>query len=456
MKKYLLPLLLVITTLSYGQKFEQASKNAEKDLKSSLSELAELRKVVVDERIPLSNELNTLESEAIQKRQDASHAARLRDNRNVDLRGFENRIARLKDNNNYLSSLLGDYIRRFETQVHIGELQLFEEIITEAKNSQDNINLSGSDKFKTQLAVIDLALDRVTDIVGGNTFSGKAIMPDGLYEEGNFIVIGPIAYFASNQGIAGMAELALGSTNAVVQDIGEEHYESIATLANTGKGNAPIDTTLGDALKLAATEETIIEHIKKGGVVMFPILGLAAFALLIAIFKWFELSGVKAAQENDVSIILKHLKDGEKEKALAHAKSVRGPVGEMLTSAVENADRDKEILEEVIYEQIITTQPKLERMLPLIQVTAATAPLLGLLGTVTGMIKTFRLITVFGTGDAKSLSTGISEALITTEFGLIVAIPAIILGAILTRKARSVVASMEQTAVSFVNGVINK
>ena len=95
-------------------------------------------------------------------------------------------------------------------------------------------------------------------------------------------------------------------------------------------------------------------------------------------------------------------------------------------------------------------------MLPLIQVTAATAPLLGLLGTVTGMIKTFRLITVFGTGDAKSLSTGISEALITTEFGLIVAIPAIILGAILSRKAKSVVASMEQTAVSFVNGVIKK
>ena len=125
-------------------------------------------------------------------------------------------------------------------------------------------------------------------------------------------------------------------------------------------------------------------------------------------------------------------------------------------AAVENANQDKELLEEVIYEQIITTQPKLERMLPLIQVTAATAPLLGLLGTVTGMIKTFRLITVFGTGDAKSLSTGISEALITTEFGLIVAIPAIILGAILSRKAKSVVASMEQTAVSFVNGVIKK
>ena len=188
MKKYLLPLLLGITTLSFGQTFEQASKNAEKDLEDSLSELTDLREQVVDERIPLSNELNSLESNAIQKRQDASHAARLRDNRNVDLRGFENRIARLKDNNNYLSSLLGDYIRRFETQVHISELQLFEEIIDEAKYSQENINLSGTDKFKAQLAVINLALDRVSDIVGGKTFSGKAIMPEGLYEEGNFII----------------------------------------------------------------------------------------------------------------------------------------------------------------------------------------------------------------------------------------------------------------------------
>ena len=71
MKKYLLPLLLGITTLSFGQTFEQASKNAEKDLEDSLSELTDLREQVVDERIPLSNELNSLESNAIQKRQDA-------------------------------------------------------------------------------------------------------------------------------------------------------------------------------------------------------------------------------------------------------------------------------------------------------------------------------------------------------------------------------------------------
>ena len=109
--------------------------------------------------------------------------------------------------------------------------------------------------------------------------------------------------------------------------------------------------------------------------------------------------------------------------------------------------------EEIMYETMLETQPRLERFLPLIAITAATAPLLGLLGTVTGMINTFKLITLFGTGDAKSLSSGISEALITTEFGLIVAIPALILHALLSRKCQAILAAMEKYAVIFSNGI---
>ena len=85
--------------------------------------------------------------------------------------------------------------------------------------------------------------------------------------------------------------------------------------------------------------------------------------------------------------------------------------------------------------------------------TAAAAPLLGLLGTVTGMIKTFTLITIFGTGDAKSLSSGISEALVTTELGLIVAIPSLILHGLLSRMAKQKIANLEQISVSFINGI---
>ena len=90
-------------------------------------------------------------------------------------------------------------------------------------------------------------------------------------------------------------------------------------------------------------------------------------------------------------------------------------------------------------------------MLPFIAIAAASAPLLGLLGTVTGIINTFKLITVFGSGDVKTLSGGISEALITTEFGLIIAIPSLLLHAFLSRKAKGIVHRMETTAVAFLN-----
>ena len=106
-----------------------------------------------------------------------------------------------------------------------------------------------------------------------------------------------------------------------------------------------------------------------------------------------------------------------------------------------------------MYEQVLTTRLRLQGLLPFIAICAASAPLLGLLGTVTGIINTFKMITIFGSGDVKSLSGGISEALITTKFGLIVAIPSLLLHAFLSRKARGVVGRMEAAGVAFINQI---
>jgi biopolymer transport protein ExbB len=132
---------------------------------------------------------------------------------------------------------------------------------------------------------------------------------------------------------------------------------------------------------------------------------------------------------------------------------VDGPFGDVLLAGVQHAREEKELLEEVLYEKLLGAQPKLERMLAFVALTAAAAPLLGLLGTVTGMIRTFKLITVFGTGDAKQLSSGISEALITTEFGLYIAVPALLAHALLARLAKGKLSDIEQTSVAFVNGL---
>jgi biopolymer transport protein ExbB len=125
----------------------------------------------------------------------------------------------------------------------------------------------------------------------------------------------------------------------------------------------------------------------------------------------------------------------------------------MLQAGVRHIHEPKDLVEEVMYERMLDTKLRLQAYLPFVALASAAAPLMGLLGTVTGMINTFKLITVFGSGDAKTLSSGISEALVTTEFGLIVAIPSLLLYAFLSRKARRLVDGMEKTAVSLLNRI---
>jgi biopolymer transport protein ExbB len=130
-----------------------------------------------------------------------------------------------------------------------------------------------------------------------------------------------------------------------------------------------------------------------------------------------------------------------------------GPVGAMLRKGADHLEEPRELIEEVMYESVLTSKLKIQSMLPFVAISASAAPLLGLLGTVTGIMNTFTLITVFGTGDVRTLSSGISEALITTEYGLIVAIPSLLLHAFLSRKAKGIVDRMEKSAVAFLNEV---
>jgi biopolymer transport protein ExbB len=112
---------------------------------------------------------------------------------------------------------------------------------------------------------------------------------------------------------------------------------------------------------------------------------------------------------------------------------------------------DRETLESILQEAILRELPRLERGLSPLAIFGAVAPLLGLLGTVTGMIETFNVITVFGTGDPKLMSSGISEALVTTEIGLIVAIPVMLLHTFLSRRVDAILGEMEEKAVSLTN-----
>ncbi len=440
-----------------GQDFDQAAKSGKLDLDKALAEFAQLQQQIADQKIPLAKKLAALEDEIQSKRREAERAQRLRDNRELDLKSLDAEVKARKDEYSYLSSLLGEYVRSFETRIHISEVQRYQSLVDEAKLVSEDVNLEPADKFTRQVEVVKASLARLQESLGGVKFPGAALTPSGVLEQGDFALFGPVALFASSQGeAAGIAELQMGSPEPTVIPIGEGTIPDIQELARTGSGSLPLDATMGNALKIASIEEGFVDHLMKGGPVMIPILLLGATAFLVGLVKYIQISLIHTARPRDLQTILESLRRGDKPAAQAQATSIKGPAGEMLLTAISHSDDERELIEEVLYEKMLHTKPRLERLLPFIALTAACAPLLGLLGTVTGMINTFNLITIFGTGDPKMLSSGISEALITTEYGLKIAIPALLVHALISRKAKGIMAGMEQTAVGFINGIPGK
>jgi biopolymer transport protein ExbB len=180
---------------------------------------------------------------------------------------------------------------------------------------------------------------------------------------------------------------------------------------------------------------------------------MASAALIVAMIKWVQLSKVRTPSTENVNALLESVKKNDYPNASKKVISIPGPTGVMLRAGVDHLHEPKELVEEVMYEKTLETKLRLRSYLSFVAMSASAAPLLGLLGTVTGMINTFKLITVFGTGDARTLSSGISEALVTTEFGLIVAIPSLLLYAYLSRRSQRFIDGMEKTAVSFLNRI---
>ncbi len=433
--------------------FERAGVSVQRQLEESLAELTALRQKIVMEKIPLSRTLSDLEEDLAAARKEHQQTTRLLDSRTLDLSNLRSEIKSRDQEKAYLSNLLGEYIRNFESHLHIVELHRYEEVLSTATLAPENSNLSDLEIYQAQSALVDQSLARLEAALGGDRFEGTAVGEGGLMVPGAFVLLGPAAIFCSTDGeTVGTAEQRIGSLEpAIIRFKEAADSEAVEQTVRDSAGYFPLDPTLGNAHKIAATKESLGEHISKGGLTMIPILGLAAAAMLVALFKWVHLSRLKSPTESQVQTLLHAVSTHDVQAAAEVAESIQGPAGEMLSAGIEHIKEPRDLIEEVMYEKMLSAKIKLQSLLPFVALSASSAPLLGLLGTVTGIINTFKLITVFGSGDAKMLSGGISEALITTEFGLIVAIPSLLLHAFLSRKTRSVIDEMEKSAVGFIN-----
>jgi biopolymer transport protein ExbB len=455
LKTYLALAALTLSITAHAQEFNQAGAKAQADLDLALENLNAVREAIATEKIPLIREVSTLEDEVRQKDDELKRLRRLRDNSDLGLNRLREQVEANKAQNEYAAGLLDEFVRSFETRIHYSERQLYEAAAEEAKLALEDSDMSQAERFNKQIEVIDVALDRLAQLVGGYTFEGKALAPSGDIETGTFAAYGPSVYFASGSSeLAGVAITKLNAAEAAIANPGNGFTDSIRAFATQGEGTIPADATLGKALKIVEGDDSIGEHLAKGGSVGYVIIALGLVCLLVGFLKVQEITQFKAARPEEVLAVIRSIESKDPEAAKNAATAIGGAGSELLQTGLEHIDEKRGTLEEILYEKILAVRPKLERFLPFMALTAAAAPLLGLLGTVTGMIKTFNLITIFGTGDAKSLSSGISEALVTTELGLIVAIPSLILHGLLARMARQKIGDMEQAAVGFINGVV--
>jgi biopolymer transport protein ExbB len=250
--------------------------------------------------------------------------------------------------------------------------------------------------------------------------------PATVYRVGVFNVLADGRYLQYDSDIQRLIELVRQP---------DDHYLELAEdFINAKQGPVPlgIDPTRGVILSMLVQTPNILERINQGGVIGYIILALGAFGLLYSLYRLtvLLLTGKKMQAQLD---------DTE-----THEDN---PLGRVLLAAEKNASEDTETLELILDEAITQEVPMLEKGLPLIKLLAAVAPLLGLLGTVTGMISTFQSISLFGTGDPKLMASGISQALVTTMLGLCVAIPLLFLHSLMVARSRVLVQILdEQTA----------
>ena len=284
------------------------------------------------------------------------------------------------------------------------------------------------------------------------SLKGNALDLEGVQKSGTFVEAGPISWFvADDKSAAGLITENKDLRPQVID--GTSSANAIIKLAEGKDVSMSFDPTKGMAQAMNKKDGSVLAHIKKGGFWIYPILIIALVATSAALFKWLQLLRIRAIRPSMLRNVIDEVSKGNLGEAKSRIERRSHPAYKALRRAIEMENKSPEDVEEALYEEYLRTQPRLERGLSWIAIAAATAPLLGLLGTVTGMIHTFKLINVFGTGDAKSLSSGISEALVTTEFGLVVAIPALIMHALLSRKISGILSAIEMASIAYVNGL---
>ncbi len=276
---------------------------------------------------------------------------------------------------------------------------------------------------------------------------GAFFLPNGKEVTGELLWFGNIAAYGVSQEASGiLLPAGEGKLKLLTSPQGEEAAKTLTT----GQKLSVLPLFLFENLKQAVEpkqKKTWRQVLDDGGPIAWIIAGLGGLGLALSLIRTATLLYAGRGGKRLVRHVVDALVAGD--LALAHSRlaQAKGAYPPMLKASLCHLDQPEEEWEIAVSDALLQQAVRIDRFASMILVIASVAPLLGLLGTVTGMIETFEVITRFGTGDPRLLATGISIALITTEVGLIVAIPLLLLGNLLNGWAGNLKTELELSAL---------
>ncbi len=276
----------------------------------------------------------------------------------------------------------------------------------------------------------------------------------GFKREARVLTLGPFPPLYQLDGEVGFLDYSAvdNSLTALSRQPGGRQQRQIKAYLLGESDMVPIDVSRGGALRQLAHRLSLWQQVERGGVLVWPIMAILVVGSLIIIERAVFLLR-KRVNGDHLLADIERLAEREDWSACQQVCSAAGqkPVARVLQAGLKSHSRSRAELEDLLQEAILREIPPMERFLAALGMLAAIAPLLGLLGTVTGMIDTFQVMTQFGTGDPRLMSGGISVALVTTMLGLMVAIPIMLAHTLLARAVENAIAQLEEKAVALVN-----
>ncbi|MGM0453516.1 MAG: MotA/TolQ/ExbB proton channel family protein [Thermodesulfobacteriota bacterium] len=296
-------------------------------------------------------------------------------------------------------------------------------------------------------AIVDITREEMAASGQIRLFEGTYVGPEYEKQTGDILRIGALTT-AYRQPGGRVGYLELGEKNRLVAVPGDPSWFAKKSLKNYMNGktdHVPMDVSGGAVFKRMAESRDIRDWLEAGGMLIWPILIVGVLGLALGLERFVFLLRIRSNSDRIMRQILDFIHKEQWQDAKTYCeKNKRFPTCNVLGTMFSHLGVTREAMENAIQEAVLRQIPRLERFVATLSILAAIAPLLGLLGTVTGMINTFQVITLFGTGDPKLMSGGISEALVTTQLGLAVAIPIMLLHHFLSRRVDKILGDIEE------------